>query len=147
MDESTFLADIIFLFHMAIVLFVLLAPFTQISAILILHITFCLSLLVHWYANSNVCSLTLLEGHFRGLNHTNTFTHQLISPMYDISDTDASTIAYIITYIVMFISIYYLYNSQEFKNALEEYNNSSGGLYNLFSSFGKLLIIKNKSNE
>lgn len=141
MDESTFLADIVFLFHISIVLFVLLAPFTQIPAILILHLTFCLSLLVHWYASSNMCSLTLLEGHLRGLDHTNTFTHQLIAPMYDISDTDASTIAYIITYTVMFISMYYLYNSQEFKNALEEYKNSTGGFYNLFNSFGKLLII------
>ncbi len=142
MDESTFLADIIFIFHIGIVLFVLFAPFIQIPAILILHITFCLSLLVHWYANSNMCSLTLLEAHFRGLDHNHTFTHKLIAPMYDISETDASTIAYIIGYSMMFISIYYLYNSQEFKDALDDYKNSDGGLYNLFKSFGSLLIIK-----
>lgn len=142
MDESTFLANIIFVFHLMIVLFVLFAPFTKIPAILILHITFCISLLVHWYTNSNVCSLTLLEGHLRGMNPTHTFSHQLIAPMYDISDTDASTISYIITYITMTISIYYLYNSKEFIEALENYNKSGGGIYNMFKSFKSLLIIK-----
>jgi len=142
MDESIFLANIIFIFHLGVVLFVLLAPFTKIPALLILHITFCVSLLVHWYTSSDVCSLTLLEGHLRGIERDSTFTHKLISPMYNISETNSNMIAYIITYTMMFISIYYLYNSEEVKIAFDNYDNSDGGFKNLFKSFGPLLVIK-----
>lgn len=142
MDESTFLADIIFIIHIGIVLFVLFAPFTKIPAILILHITFCISLLVHWFTSSNVCSLTLLESHLRGMKSNDTFSHKLIAPMYDISSTDASTIAYIITYTMMFISIYYLYNSIELTNAFKDYYESDKSIYSIFKIFINLLVIK-----
>jgi hypothetical protein len=121
-EKNIFLADIIFVFHCLIILFVLFAPFTQIPAILIIHITFAICLLLHWYTNSNVCSLTVLEANLRGLPRTDTFTHQFIGPIYDISSTDLSNIVHIITYIMMFISIYYLYNTDKFKIAMKCYN-------------------------
>jgi hypothetical protein len=74
--KNKFLADLVFLFHCLIIIFVLFAPFTNIPAILILHITFAICLFTHWYANSNVCSLTVLEANLRGLDRTDTFTHQ-----------------------------------------------------------------------
>ena len=48
--------------------------------------------------------------------------HQLISPMYDISSTDLNNIVHIVTYVTMFLSIYYLYESQKFKECLICYN-------------------------
>jgi len=117
------LADAIFIFHCIIVIFVLFAPFTNLPAILILHSTFALCLMVHWYANSNICSLSLMELHLRGLdNREDTFTHQFIAPMYDISSTEWSQIVWIITFIVMCISIYKLYNTEKFKLAWECYS-------------------------
>lgn len=122
MNISETFANIIWLFHCLVILFVFFAPFTKIPAILILHITFSICLLVHWGANDNTCSLTVMESYFRGLPSTDTFMHQLISPMYDISSTDLNTIVHIVTYITMFLSIYYLYQSKKFKECLICYN-------------------------
>lgn len=115
------LANIIWCFHICIILFVILAPFTQIPAILILHITFAICLLMHWYTNSNACSLTIMESYFRGLPPDNTFMHQLISPIYDVSSTDLNNLVHIVTYITLILSIYYLYNSTKFKETMECY--------------------------
>lgn len=110
-QQNDFLANIIWLFHLFVVIFILLAPFTNIPALLILHVSFSLSLLVHWFGNNNVCSLSYMESKLRGLDHTESFTHQFIAPLYDISKTDWSKYCYVITIILMSISIYYLYNS------------------------------------
>lgn len=120
---SLLLADAIFLFHCIIILFVLLAPFSNIPAILILHITFALCLMVHWHANSNVCSLSILELQLRGLDsREDTFTHKFIAPMYDISTTEWSNMVWYLTIIVMCISIYKLYNTDKFQNAWKCYS-------------------------
>jgi predicted PurR-regulated permease PerM len=117
------LADMVFIFHLLIVLFVLFAPFTHIPAILILHITFSICLLLHWYSNSDVCSLTVLESHLRGMKRTDTFTHQFIGPVYNISSSNWSNIVHVITILTMFLSIYYLYNNEDFKTTMKCINN------------------------
>lgn len=122
MTISETFANIIWLFHLLVILFVVFAPFTQIPAILILHITFCICLIVHWKFNSNMCSLTMMECYLRGLPPSDTFMHQLISPMYDISSSDLNVVVHIVTYLTMFISIYYLYQSEKFKECLICYN-------------------------
>jgi hypothetical protein len=118
---SILLANLIFIFHCLVVLFVLFAPFTNIPSLFILHITFCFSLMVHWYSNSNVCSLSIMESYLRGDSRENTFTHQFIAPIYDISDSEWNYIVWIVTIIVLLISIYKLYNSEKLKIALECY--------------------------
>jgi hypothetical protein len=123
---SLLLADSIFVFHCIIILFVIFAPFINIPAILILHITFVFSLIVHWRANSNVCSLSIFEAHLRGLDtREDTFTHQFIAPVYDISATEWSNIVWIITSVALCISIYKLYNTDKFKIAWKCYSESS----------------------
>ena len=92
-----------------VILFVVLAPFFNYTNILVLHITFCVSLLVHWVSNSNECSLSRMESYFRGIDNTCTFSHQFIAPIYDISQTDWDTICYIIVFISMSISIFRLF--------------------------------------
>jgi hypothetical protein len=145
---SLLLADSIFLFHCIIILFILFAPFANIPAILILHITFAFSLIVHWYANSNVCSLSILEAHLRGLDtREDTFTHKFIAPMYDISATEWSNIVWIVTSIVLCISVYKLYHTDKFKIAWDCYNNvkSEKTIYNkiiqILQCFKPLFII------
>jgi len=119
---SLLLANLIFIFHCLVVLFVLFAPFTNIPSLFILHITFCFSLMVHWYSNSNVCSLSIMESYLRGADsRENTFTHQFIAPIYDISDSEWNYIVWIITIIVLSISLYKLYHSEKLKVALECY--------------------------
>ena len=50
-STNIFLANIIYAFHVAVIIFILLAPFSNIPAFLILHVTFSFSLLLHWYNN------------------------------------------------------------------------------------------------
>ena len=109
------LADIIYYFHIIVVLFVIFAPFTNIISILLLHITFCICLLIHWKMNSNVCSLTVFEGYLRGVDRTNTFTHQFIAPMYDISSSTWCDISTLIVIIVLFISLCKIFKSPKLK--------------------------------
>lgn len=122
MNKNKLLADLVYIFHCIIIVFVLLAPFSNIPAILILHIIFSICLFVHWYANSNICSLTVLEANLRGLERSETFSHQFIGPIYDISNTEWSNFTWIITIFMMCVSIYKLYNTDKFKLALECYN-------------------------
>ena len=135
---SLLLADSIFLFHCLIILFILFAPFTNTPAILVLHIAFAFSLIVHWHANSNVCSLSILEAHLRGLDtREDTFTHKFIAPMYDISSTEWSNIVWVITSVVLCISVYKLYHTDKFKIAWKCYSesNSETTTYNKIIQF------------
>ncbi len=128
MNVSTniLLANLIRLFHIIIILFVFIIPFSNIPSLLILHITFSLSLLLHWYTNSNECSLTLLESKLRGIDRNAGFTHKFIAPIYDISLTKWSSICYIIIIILISISIYKLYNSKKLHNAIKSYKQNKG---------------------
>lgn len=123
---SLLIADSIFVFHCLIILFILFAPFTNIPAILILHITFAFSLMVHWHTNSNVCCLSILEANLRGLDtREDTFTHKFIAPMYDISSTEWNNIVWVITSVVLCISVYKLYHTDKFKIAWKCYSESN----------------------
>lgn len=114
--KNIFLANAIYIFHLIIVLFVLLAPFQPYINFLLLHIVFSLSLLVHWFGNSNDCSLTLLEQTLRGLPHkSQCFTHQFIAPIYDISLTDWSKISYVIVITLLLISLYRFINHPKYQ--------------------------------
>jgi hypothetical protein len=110
---TNILADIVRIFHFLVVIFVILGPFTGKSYLLVLHITFSFSLLVHWHFNSNACSLTLLESQLRGIPVSSTFTHSLIAPVYDISATTWNEISYALTILLMLISLTNLLNSPE----------------------------------
>ncbi len=124
------LANAISVFHGFIVLFVLLTPLTDIPCFLILHITFCISLIVHWYGNSNMCSLSVIESNLRGLPYTESYSHKFISGIYDISKTSWSKICYIITIILLCISIYKLYNSNKFELAYNKFKEISKDISN-----------------
>lgn len=130
--QNEFLANLVFLFHIFVVLFIVFIPFLNVPpAFLILHIVSCICLIVHWWGNSNVCSLTILEGQLRGINRTNTFTHKFISPVYDITSTEWSNIVWIITIIVLFLSIYKLYNTDKFKISMKCYNDISSKQFSI----------------
>lgn len=109
------LANLVHIFHWVIILFVLFAPFVNVPSILILHITFNMSLIIHWVNNNNVCSLSLLESKLRGLDYTESLTHKFISPIYDMSKTTWSNVCYIVTILLTMLSGYLLYYSPQWK--------------------------------
>ncbi len=103
------LAFIIRIIHYMIISFILLVPFSNYVPLLILNITWCWSLLVHWISNNDVCCLTLLEGKLRGINYQQGFLHQFVSPVYKISDKNLSLISYYVVILSMSISFYKIY--------------------------------------
>lgn len=133
--KTSFLADLIAAVHALIVLFVVLAPLSNIPYVLLLHTTFAFSLLVHWYFNSNMCSLSIIESKLRGLDYTESFTHKLISPIYDISKTTWSNICYTITLILLCISAYKLYTSSKWKEAWKCYETTKNKILQSQSTF------------
>lgn len=117
------LANFINVFHILIILFVVSTPFiTDITYYLILHVALCVSLLVHWWANNNICGLSVVEAKLRGIEYSDSFTHQFVAPMYDISKTNWSNICYIVTISVMIYSIYKIYWSGKIGKTIELYN-------------------------
>jgi len=75
---NNILANTIFIIHLAIILFVIIAPFTEITVFHILQISLGFTLLIHWFLNSDICSLTLLEGSLRGIPSNDTFIGKFI---------------------------------------------------------------------
>lgn len=129
-NTNNFLANVVSTFHGLVVLFVLSAPFFDVPYFLILHFTFCVSLLVHWWGNSNVCSLSVLESKLRGLNYTESFTHKFVAPIYDISKTTWSQICYVVTILLMCISAYKIYQSPKWGESLQCYNDITNAIHN-----------------
>jgi hypothetical protein len=115
------LGYIINLFHILVILFVLLAPFIFRNSplVLILHVVFGLSLLIHWYANDDTCCLTEFETYLSGGDKVETFSYKFISPMYKVSEKDWSKICYILTILLMTVSLYNLITSENSKKIVE----------------------------
>ena len=120
--KNELLANLILTFHCVIILFILVAPFSNVPALLILHITFAICLILHWASNQNMCSLTILEAQLRGNHYTDTFTHRFIGPLYDITSEEWAVYVYIITIVLMIISMYNLYYSPKFIDAFQCFN-------------------------
>jgi hypothetical protein len=142
-DVNMVLANCVRIFHIIVVIFVLLIPFSNVPSFLILHITFSISLLLHWYYNNNECSLTYFEAKLRGLDRTQSFTHQFIAPMYEISNTQWSNICYIVTILLMCISMYYLYYSDKVSESWKCFNNRKHSIpdYDSLSLYDKFVFM------
>ena len=76
MKSNIFLANIVYLSHLLLILFIIYGPFTSNPLILLLHIVSCICLLFHWYMNSDLCSLNILEAKLRNIKISQTITYQ-----------------------------------------------------------------------
>jgi hypothetical protein len=135
------LANVIWTFHVLVILIVLILPFTNIPALLLLHSVFSASLLTHWYHNSDLCSLTLMESKLRGIPVTDSFSHQFISPLYNISQKSWSKICYILVVVLSSISFYKFLNSKGFKECLDCFRKDKSPFLNKLQCFLPVLII------
>jgi hypothetical protein len=122
--DNHILANCISLFHLLVIVFVLLAPFSETPYIQILHVTLCITLFVHWAFNNDTCALSIIESKLRGLDYNDSYSYKFIAPLYNISETDWSKIVWIITGVAMTISLYKLYHSEKLKQAWECYQSN-----------------------
>ena len=107
-EERTRIPHLLPVLYFLFLLFIILAPWSNIPALLILHVTTCISLLIHWLTHSQACSLVMLEAAITDSKHDDTFTHKLIKPIYSIDNH----IIYFITFLLMCVSIYKLYSNR-----------------------------------
>jgi uncharacterized membrane protein YjgN (DUF898 family) len=132
-----FIGLIIKIIHIMLILFMILAPFSNIMPLLILHITGSWCLLVHWLANNDICFLTMMEGKLRNIDYRKGFLHQFISPIYNISDKSLSKLCHFVVILTMSISIYNFLNSNTYENVKQCYHKNGS-----FIDCIKLLFIK-----
>lgn len=105
------LAFIIHVFHCCVVAFMVLVPFVHVPpGILILHAVGGVCLLVHWFANNDACSLTMMETTLRGVSKEEALSHKFIGPLYNISDNTWSNVIHVITIGLVCTSVYKLFN-------------------------------------
>jgi len=118
-----FLASAVSVFHMLVVVFVIVTPFvTDTPLYLLLHFVTVCSLLIHWYTNSDTCSLSILESKLRGEPRTKTFTHQFVTKIYKIPESDWNNLIYIATPLLGAFSFYKLYTSRVIADSKRKYS-------------------------
>jgi len=103
------LADIIFLLHILIFLFVVLVPFFGSPLLILLNLIFMIGILFHWILGSDVCALTVIESHLRGQPMTETFFGRLFGPMYRIDFKTSKILLLILILISIKKLLTYLY--------------------------------------
>lgn len=114
-DSILFLISVL---HVMVILFVVIAPFSNSNYLLIMHIIIIPFILLHWYLNNNTCSLTVMEKYVKdrtegqNTNKEDCFTYKFIAPIYDFNKNtkDFSNFTYIITIGLWLISVYSLVN-------------------------------------
>jgi predicted neutral ceramidase superfamily lipid hydrolase len=140
--EAILLANFIRMFHIGVILFMVLVPFIGSVPFIILHITFGISILVHWLGNNNMCSLTLLESKLRGIKMSDGFIHQFIAPVYSIPKFLSQKLLYIILIVLIIISILKVGKSKQWTNFINCLNKKSSDnkINHFFRCFRQLFM-------
>jgi hypothetical protein len=108
------------LFHLSIIAFVIIAPFTNFAPVLVVHILFTLLLMMHWATNNNVCFLTEVEAYFRGADRTTTFMHSVLEPIYIIKDNHLNYLIWVSTITLCIYSIYVLSQNKNAQESIQK---------------------------
>lgn len=103
------LAGTVRLVHLLVVAFVLFGPLSRNPSVWMIHAAMCTSMLFHWLMHDNTCCLSVAEASLRGVPHNYTFTHALIAPIYEVSESSMSTLCYALTLGALAASSYKLY--------------------------------------
>lgn len=109
-----FAGTLIQIAHFCLVIFMIVVPLKKDThwTTDLLHMTVALSLLVHWQLSNDACFLTFLEAYVRGIPHSSSFMHRLVSPVYIINDKTLSQASYIVTIIGAISSAYKLWTKR-----------------------------------
>lgn len=95
--QSEVLANVCWLLHILFVLWVVAVPFTNNEPMLVLHLIVMPFLWFHWLLSDDTCALTLMERHLRGVPAEESFFHNLVSPIYKITDSNVRTASWVIS--------------------------------------------------
>lgn len=110
--------------HLIVVIFILVAPFSNSNYLISLHIIIVPFIVLHWVLNNNTCCLTMAEKYIREKNagqsgqsgqsvkDDDCFTYKLVAPIYDFNKNNEtfSILIYILTIGLWSVSVYNLIN-------------------------------------
>jgi hypothetical protein len=114
---------IITIIHYIYIIFIVAAPITNNTLLLLLHAIFVPFMIFHWILNNDTCFLTILESYIRNDKKTfdieellkkkeECFSYKLVGPIFNFKEDNEefSTFIYIIVLALWATSLYKLYN-------------------------------------
>lgn len=116
---NTIALYIISILHLSFILFVVGVPlFVDLNCVLLLHAVIVPFIMAHWFADDNMCVLTMLEKKFRTYVYgeeyakpEDCFSCRLIEPVYDFNKnfTELQNLLYVATICLWVGTMYKLY--------------------------------------
>lgn len=106
---------IIYIIHLIVLLFVVIAPFTNSNYMLFIHSIIVPFIMLHWLLNNDSCAVTMMEKYARGgsseIKNEDCITYQIVGPIYNLTKdyADYSTITWTVTITLWLISVSKLY--------------------------------------
>ena len=111
------LAILVRFIHIILIMFMVLAPFSNNFQIFLLHVMSSVTIFTHWYFNNDACFLTQVEAYLLKKSPENTFISSIVSPVYMIKNQEI----YIGLGILTCISLYKIYVSRKLFSKLITY--------------------------
>lgn len=102
-------ANLIWLLHILLVVWLVVTPFTQNEPMLVLHLIMVPFLWFHWILNDDTCALTLIEQKLRGIDPSEcsekSFFFNLVSPVYKIQDDAVRKISWVLSIALWLVTL------------------------------------------
>lgn len=83
MNTNIILANIIWIIHILIILFVIITPFTNNINLLHYHFIFVPFIILRWIFNYDKCNITMIEQKLRRCKKHEGFIYKIIKPIYN----------------------------------------------------------------
>lgn len=110
---NTLLANLIYVLHLLLLVFVCVGPFVSDKLILMLYIMSVPFIQLHWVTNNDTCALTVAECALRGVQPTDSFFHKLVSPVYKLNAKTESIMLWIVSFALWLIAVHRYYKLYE----------------------------------
>ena len=110
--------------HTILVLFIVTVPFFGKNYLLFLHSIAGITILIHWVANNNICSLTLIEYKLREIitkkpvKQQDCFMARLINPVYDFKKNHHARRIFLYSVLIILISVSIYKLTKNYKNGI-----------------------------
>jgi hypothetical protein len=96
--------------HIALIGWMIWAPFSNHTESLIMHAIVAPFLMMHWLTSNDTCALTVLEKHLRGLDDDGqSFIHSIVAPIYVIPDSSLRSCVFSSTIVLWFVTLHRLH--------------------------------------
>ena len=116
MDNFNLIHLVVYIIHIIVLIFVIVAPFTNSNYLLFMHSILVPFIMLHWLLNNDSCAVTMIEKYARGggsvVNNEDCISYKIVGPIYNLTKdyADHSKLTWITTIILWLISVGKLYN-------------------------------------